>query len=107
MSIYNRINELIDVELRGLYGDIIVYVNRINKWYRSYEGKQEWEVAGDLDYEPTQKVTNLTKTIIDTRSRFMFGNEPFFDIRAVGDTTQEQADEKEELLHRILEENKM
>lgn len=106
MSIYNRINELIDVELQGLYGDFLVYVNRINKWYRIYEGKQEWEVASDLDYEPTQKITNLTKTIIDTRSRFMFGNEPFFDIRAVGDTTQEQADEKEELLHRILEENK-
>lgn len=103
MSIYNK---LIDAELQGLYGDFLVYVNRVNEWYRIYEGKQEWDITSNLDYIPTQKITNLIKKLIDTRARFMFGNEPFFDVRGIENTSQEQADEKEELLHNILEENK-
>ncbi len=37
----------------------------------------------DLDYIPTKKITNIIKKLIDTRARFMFGREPFFDVRPV------------------------
>lgn len=105
-------NTLLKSELQGLYGDYLAKINKINRWYSIYEGKQEWETASGLDYEPTKKVTNITKKLIDTRARFMFGREPFFDIRPVnkdkeGETTyKDQAQGKEDLLKDILDENK-
>ncbi len=105
-------NELLKAELQGVYGDFLKKVNKINEWYEIYEGNQEWETNNNLDYEPTKKITNLIKKLIDTRARFMFGRESFFDIRPIikdkkGETTyQDQAQEKEDLLYRILAENK-
>lgn len=105
-------NELLKAELQGVYGDQLKKVNEILKWYKIYDGKQEWETSQGLDYTPTKKITNLIKKIIDTRARFMFGREMFFDVRPIkmdakGSTThQEQAQEKEDLLHKILRENK-
>ena len=105
-------NTLLKTELQGLYGDYLAKINKINKWYSIYEGRQEWETASGLDYTPTKKITNITKKLIDTRARFMFGREPFFDVRPVladdkGSTTyQDQAQEKEDLLYKILTENK-
>lgn len=105
-------NTLLKVELEGLYGDYLAKVNKINKWYSIYKGKQEWETASGLDYEPTKKITNITKKLIDTRARFMFGREPFFDVRPVNKDKEgsmgykNQAQEKEDLLKNILDENK-
>lgn len=112
-------NELLKAELQGVYGDHLERVSRINEYYKLYEGDQKWDTNKNLDYEPTKKVTNIIKKLIDTRARFMFGREPFFDVRPVKmdskekdkdgkqDTTyQDQAQEKEDLLYRILRENK-
>lgn len=105
-------NTLLKSELQGLYGDYLAKVNKINRWYRVYEGKQEWETAKGLDYKPTKKITNIIKKLIDTRARFMFGREPFFDVRPIkkdekdSTTYKDEAQEKEDLLHDILDENK-
>ena len=105
-------NELLKNELEGVYGDLLEKINKINKWYSIYDGEQEWDTTAGLDYRPTKKITNLIKMLIDTRARFMFGNELFFDITPVqtdaeGSTTyQDQAQEKEDLLADILTENK-
>lgn len=105
-------SELLKAELAGVYGDYLEEVNRINRWYEIYEGKQEWIVAEGLDYEPTRKVTNFIRKLIDTRARFMFGRHPFFDVRPVradaeGSTKhQDDAQEKEDLLEDIFRTNK-
>ena len=105
-------NTLLKTELAGVYGDFLQKVSQINKWYAIYEGEQKWEVPQNLDYTPTRKITNLIKKLIDTRARFMFGKEPYFDVRPVkadeknSTKYQDQAQEKEDLLYRILKENK-
>ena len=105
-------NELLKTELEGIYGDQLERVSKINKWYDIYSGNQKWNINTDLDYEPTQKVTNIIKKLINKRAGFMFGREPFFDIRPIksdakGSTTeQDKAQEKEDLLYQILTENK-
>lgn len=101
-------NELLKTELQGIYGDFLGKVNKINRWYEIYDGNQKWPVNTDLDYIPTKKITNLIKKLIDTRARFMFGREPYFNIKPVaeGEGLKKQAQEKEDLLYRILKENK-
>lgn len=101
-------NELLKVELQGVYGDFLEKVNRINRWYEIYDGNQKWSTNTDLDYIPTKKVTNLIKKLIDTRARFMFGREPYFNIKPVaeGEEAKKKAQEKEDLLYKILKENK-
>jgi len=101
-------NQLLKAELEGIYGDLLEKINKINKWYSIYEGDQEWPTNTDLDYTPTKKVTNLTKKLIDTRARFMFGKEPYFNIKPIaeGENAKKQAQEKEDLLYKILTENK-
>jgi hypothetical protein len=105
-------NQLLEAELQGVYGDYLQKVSQIIKWYEIYDGEQEWDTATGLDYEPTKKVTNIIKKLIDTRARFMFGRMPYFDIRPVqadakGSTTyQDQAQEKEDLLEQIFKANK-
>ncbi|WP_313758550.1 phage portal protein [Tissierella sp.] len=105
-------NELLKAELQGLYGNQLEKVNQILEWYKIYDGNQEWTTNTGLDYIPTKKITNIIKKLIDTRARFMFGKEPFFDVRPIqvdekGSTTHQYlAQEKEDLLHKILEDNK-
>lgn len=105
-------NELLKAELQGVYGDMLAKVSQINEWYDIYSGNQKWNTNNDLDYEPTKKVTNVIKKLIDTRARFMFGREPFFDIRPIkmdkeGTTTNaDLAQQKEDLLYKILVDNK-
>lgn len=52
------INTLLETELQGLYGDHLAKISQINKWYKIYDGDQEWDTVGDLDYRPTKKITN-------------------------------------------------
>lgn len=97
--------------LEGLYGNQLKKVSRINKNYEIYEGNQGWFVNPDLDYTPTQQVTNFIKKLIDTKARFMFGRELFFDLRqlepdAEGSTKlKDETQEKEDLLKQILDDN--
>lgn len=105
-------NDLLKAELQGVYGDFLEKISKTNRWYQIYEGEQKWSTNNNLDYTPTKKITNLIKKLIDTRARFMFGREPFFDVRPIkmdekGSTTNaDLAQEKEELLYKILVENK-
>lgn len=105
-------NDLLKAELEGVYGDQLQRVSEINRMYAIYSGDQKWNIKTNLDYIPTRKITNYIKKIINARARFMFGKEPYFDIRSVyedakGSTIyQDQAQEKEDLLHEILKENK-
>lgn len=105
-------NEILKSELKGIHGDHLARISRINRNYEIYEGEQLWETNANLDYEPTKKVTNLIKKLIDTRARFMFGIEPYFDVRPIKKDAkgkrdfQDQAQLKEDLLKQILTENK-
>ena len=102
---------LLQAELQGVYGDLLEKVSRINTFYAIYGGEQQWELPAGLDYTPTRKITNITKKVINTRARFMFGKEAHFDFTPVqedaeGSTTfQDQATEKQELFSRILKAN--
>jgi hypothetical protein len=106
-------NLLLDAEIQGPYGDQLEKINAINRWYEIYEGKQEWPTAEGLDYTPTKKITNIIKKLIGFRARFMFGREPYFDIRPIqqdaeGSTIyQDQAQEKEDLLTKVMTNNKI
>lgn len=99
-------NELLKLELAGVYGDFAEKVNKINTWYDIYEGDQEWETAEGLDYTPTKKITNIIKKLIDTRARFMFGKNPSFNFMPVDLKDKDKAEEKEKLLNKILINNK-
>ena len=105
-------NELLKVEMQGIYGDQLQRVSKINKYYKIYEGGQAWPTPGGLDYRPTKKITNIIKKLIDTRARFMFGREPFFNFKQIepdskGSTANaDLTQQKEDLLADILEENK-
>lgn len=105
-------NQILKTEIEGVYGDYLARVNKINKYYSIYSGKQEWNTPEDLDYEPTKKITNIIKKLIDTKARFMFGKEPYFDIRQIEEDEEkstkyeDEAQEKEDLLYKILKENK-
>lgn len=90
-------------QLEGLQLGELSRINKINNFYKLYEGKQGWQTKGDLDYEPTKKITNYIKKLIDKRARFMFGREPFFNLS--GDN-EDRVQEKEDLLKQILEDNK-
>ena len=89
-------------ELEGLQQGRLKRVNDINKLYDIYEGKQKWKINDGLDYRPTIKITNYIKKLVDKKARFMFGKEPYFNIQGEG----ELVDGKEDLLAKILIENK-
>ncbi|MGO3751203.1 MAG: phage portal protein [Peptoniphilaceae bacterium] len=91
------------LQLEGVMQGELARINKINNWYSIYDGKQEWKTKGQLDYEPTKKVTNYIKKLIDKRARFMLGKEPFFNFS--GDN-EEQAQAKEDLFQKILDDNK-
>lgn len=107
--------------LYGLHGNYLQRVKEINDLYDIYEGKQDWDTPQGLDYKPTKKITNITKKLIDTKARFMFGKLPFFDLKQIESDVSEEAKEgvvggsstyhedmtqaKEDLLHDILEDN--
>lgn len=91
------------IDLEGLQQGQLKRINKINHLYNLYEGMQEWDTKDDLDYEPTKKITNYIKKIIDKKARFMFGKEPYFNLQ--GDDPR-IVEEKENILQEILTENK-
>lgn len=94
--------------MEGIMQDQNERIANINRYYEIYEGKQEWKVEdGNLDYKPTIKVTNYIKKLIDKKARFMLGREPYFRVVPIdGESSEEQADEKEKYLASVLESNK-
>lgn len=94
--------------IRGLYNERLDYITKINRYYALYEGDQKWLIANDLDYTPTRMVNNYIKKLIDTKSRFMFGIEPFIDIRPLeyNGQLEDMAQEQEDLIKMILDDNK-
>ena len=91
------------LQLEGLQQGELKRINKINRWYELYEGKQLWTTKADLDYEPTKKITNYIKKLIDKKARFMFGKEPFFNLMGEDEVKTQS---KEDLLTMILQENK-
>lgn len=97
---------------KGIYGDHVGRVSKINEYYKIYGGDQVWETVGGLDYKPTKKITNLIKKIIDKRARFLFKEKLFFDVMQLqadeGESrvNREAAQAKEDLLETILSDNK-
>ncbi len=77
------LQELIDTELSGLYGQkVLEDMGHIIALYDFYEGRgQDWTVSADLDYRPTKLITNLCKKLIRREARFMFGRTPEIHIR--------------------------
>lgn len=105
-------NTILSAELQGIYGDYIARINQINKWYAIYSGDQQWQTADGLDYQPTKKITNIIRKLINKKAQFMFGKEPYFNIKSVNpdakgqSTMADKAQAKEDLLYKILDENK-
>lgn len=103
---------LIKTELAGLYQDHLAMIDAINRNYLIYEGQHHWTTPDGLDYVPTKKITNLIQKLIDTKARFIFGKQLYFDFKPEvpdqkGSTVkQDEAAEKERLFERILQENK-
>lgn len=75
-------NEVIKRELDSVYGPAILKEqNEIIKLYEYYDKNEEWDNnLSDLDYVPTQLITNLTKKLIKKEARFLFGKTPKFII---------------------------
>ncbi len=83
------------IETEGVFYDDTA-IKDIETYYDRYNGKQDWTAAA-ADYTPTKKITNFIKYLINTRARFMFGKEPFFNFK-----DEEQA----KLIASILTDNK-
>ncbi|WKV08188.1 phage portal protein [Thermoanaerobacterium sp. CMT5567-10] len=104
--------QLLKVDLQGLYTDQLERINKIIRWYEIYDGKQEWSTNEELDYKPTKKISNKIKELIDKKARFMFGKEPYFNLKPIiaderGSTINaDKAQAKEDLLYKILDSNK-
>ena len=104
--------ELLKEELAGLYQDHLTRITQINNYYSIYDGDQTWELPVGLDYQPTQKITNIIQKLIDTKARFVFGKELYFDFKPVkpdakGSTiNQDKATEKEQLFDKVIKDNK-
>lgn len=96
-------NSQLLTSLEGLQQGQLKRINKINNWYAIYDGEQEWETKQGLDYEPTKKITNYIKKIVDKKARFMFGKEPYFNLQ--GDDLK-ITEEKEKLLQEVLRSNK-
>lgn len=99
-------NNIINAELGGLYGsETIKEMNEIIKLYDIYEGPgQDW-VSDETDYVPTKKKTNYIKKLIKEESRFLFGKAPIFTVQVEDDKYQEQAEEINRYLEKLLKNN--
>ena len=99
-------NNIITTELGGLYGnEVIKEMNEIIKLYDIYEGQgQDWTVEEE-DYIPTKKKTNYIKKLIKEEARFLFGKTPIFAIQVAEDKHQDQVEEINKYINRLLKEN--
>ena len=99
-------NNIIMTELGGLYGnEVIKEMNEIIKLYDIYDGPgQDW-IVDEKDYTPTKKKTNYIKKLIKEEARFLFGKTPIFTVQVEDDKYQEQVEEINEYINKLLKEN--
>lgn len=97
---------IIMTELGGLYGnEVIKEMNEIIKLYDIYEGPgQDW-IVDEKDYTPTKKKTNYIKKLIKEEARFLFGKTPIFTVQVEDDKHQEQVEEINKYINKLLKDN--
>ena len=97
---------IIMTELGGLYGnEVLKEMNEIIKLYDIYEGPgQDW-IVDEKDYTPTKKKTNYIKKLIKEEARFLFGKTPIFTVQVEDDKYQEQVEEINKYINKLLKDN--
>ena len=97
---------IIMTELGGLYGnEVIKEMNEIIKLYDIYEGPgQDW-IVQEEDYIPTRKKTNYIKKLIKEEARFLFGKTPTFTVKVNEDSLQDQTEEINKYISKLLKNN--
>ena len=97
---------IIMTELGGLYGnEVIKEMNEIIKLYDIYEGTGQNWIVDEKDYTPTKKKTNYIKKLIKEEARFLFGKTPIFTVQVEDDKYQEQVEEINEYINKLLKDN--
>lgn len=97
---------IIMTELGGLYGnEVIKEMNEIIKLYDIYEGTGQNWIVDEKDYTPTKKKTNYIKKLIKEEARFLFGKTPIFTIQVEDDKYQEQVEEINKYINKLLKDN--
>ena len=97
---------IIMTELGGLYGnEVIKEMNEIIKLYDIYDGPgQDW-IIQEEDYIPTRKKTNYIKKLIKEEARFLFGKTPTFTVKVNEDSLQDQTEEINKYISKLLKNN--
>ena len=97
---------IIMTELGGLYGnEVIKEMNEIIKLYDIYEGTGQNWIVDEKDYTPTKKKTNYIKKLIKEEARFLFGKTPIFTVQVEDDKYQEQVEEINKYINKLLKDN--
>ena len=97
---------IIQAELGGLYGsEVIREMNEIIRLYDIYEGPGQNWIVDEQDYIPTKKKTNYIKKLIKEEARFLFGKAPTFTVKVNNDTQQDQVEEINKYIRKILKRN--
>ena len=97
---------IIQAELGGLYGsEVIREMNEIIRLYDIYEGPGQNWIVDEQDYIPTKKKTNYIKKLIKEEARFLFGKAPTFTLTVNNDTQQDQVEEINKYIRKILKRN--
>lgn len=97
---------IIQAELGGLYGsEVIREMNEIIRLYDIYEGPGQNWIVDEQDYIPTKKKTNYIKKLIKEEARFLFGKAPTFTVKVNNDTQQDQVEEINKYIRKILKKN--
>lgn len=66
---------------------------------------QNWEVKDNVDYKPTQEITNKVKPILKKQARWMFGKEPTIVIKADDLKDKEDCENLRKFLDDVFEDN--
>lgn len=66
---------------------------------------QSWEVNDNVDYEPTQDIRNKVKTLLKKQARFMFGTEPFIQLKPDNMVDNDKCEEFRKFIDDVLESN--
>lgn len=97
---------IIQTELGGLYGsEVIREMNEIIKLYDIYDGPGQNWIVDEQDYTPTKKKTNYIKKLIKEEARFLFGKTPIFTVQVEDDKYQEQVEEINKYINKLLKDN--
>lgn len=97
---------IIMTELGGLYGnEVIKEMNEIIKLYDIYEGTGQNWIVDEKDYTPTKKKTNYIKKLIKEEARFLFGKTPIFTVQVEDDKYQDQVEEINKYINKLLKDN--